>query len=195
MTTTYILSGGNDLGDRSYGEDLSKLILTIKQRPTILSCFFATSKEDVEEKRPRWDEWFSEFFEGSKIIRGELDAFYSQAQEADVIYLHGGPHNNLIELLPDVAKFEDAVTGKIVVGSSAGANYLSSGYYRRSQDVVAKGSAIVPLPVLVHYGITEWRRDVYEPDFWQKAKERVQVKTGSNTVLCLPESTFSVFQK
>lgn len=195
--TTYILAGGNDLGDDSYGEAISKYARNTLQHDdvTILSCFFARSEAEKQVALPYWDAWFKRFFPNVTVIDADPEHFYEQVEQADIVYLHGGNGNGLFDILNDAARFEQAVTGKIVIGSSAGAHYLSSASYHLIRKVITEGMGIVPLPVLVHYGITEWKGDEFETNFWQKALVRVKEESGSDTVLCLPEGSFAIFQK
>lgn len=195
--TTYILVGGNDLRSDAYGQTLTTFVGSAlgRDNPTILSCFFARSDDEKQAALPYWSAWFVQFFPKATVIDADPEKFYEQVEQVDIIYLHGGNGNGLFDVLNDGAAFEQAVTGKIVIGSSAGAHYLSSAFYRRSQDIVRKGTGIVPLPVLVHYGVTEWQDDVFEPNFWSKALTKIQQEAGSDTVLCLPEGSFAIFQK
>lgn len=195
--TTYILAGGNDLGSEAYGNGLSQFVHTQLERSdlVILSCFFARTDDEKQKALPYWDKWFASYFPEAEIIDADQDDFYEQLARADVLYLHGGRGNGLFDTLHDREKLERAVAGKIVIGSSAGAHYLASASYHLIKKQITEGMGIVPLPVLVHYGITEWRGDEFEPDFWQAALRKLQHHSSQQVVLCLPEGEFAVFQK
>jgi len=191
--TTYILAGG---GDRRYPEyivQLARVIQAEVAQPKILSCWFSNPDDVAEESFPKYKEYFlSHFASGTTFLRADRDNFREQVREADVIYFHGG-HTSL--LLPAMEKFGDLhedFVGKIVVGSSAGANYLSSvGYSPRARSGET-GSGLTDLVTVVHYGSKGFGELTFTPAFWQEAVKSVCQESGKDNVVVLPEGTFVV---
>lgn len=77
--------------------------------------------------------------------------FIEECKWADVINIHGGSSDLLFPLMQ---KYDLSVLyeDKIVIGSSAGAKFLSSYSPNWNGEGLREGSAILPLNVIVHYG-------------------------------------------
>lgn len=195
--TKYILAGGMDRQTEDFGRKLAKEVYKTVNRPArILSCFFADPENEWRHKASYWEEWFKDYF-GSDMQYNlaTLEAVIPQIKLADVIYLHGGDSNELIvermKAFPDIARtFE----GKVVIGSSAGANYLSRKFWTRSKRQVMDGSGIVPYGVMVHYGSVDGGFGAGTVD-WPNAEQAVREAIGSDTkLLKIHESEFVVVE-
>ena len=89
---------------------------------------------------------------------------------------------------------KEAFEGKVIVGSSAGANYLSSVYYSPSKNLVGHGSGLVDVATLVHYGADSDGEISLSEAAWSSALDRVKEVSGKDRpILLLPEGTFNVF--
>lgn len=151
--TKYILAGGNDLGIDGYGSDLAREIYETVERPAnILSCFFATPSELWDVKEKVWREWFERYF-GTDMLWSYAvpETFIQQMNNADIVYLHGGDNGLMFEMLDRYPKLSTYFSDKVIVGSSAGANYLSRHYWARRKQQILRGRDIVPYSVIVHY--------------------------------------------
>ena len=182
--------------DRKHPEylaQLARVIHTDLTKPKILSCWFSNSDEDADRKFPEYKEHFLSFFQqGSTFVRADKEKFLEQVNNADVIYFHGG-HTTL--LLPAMEKYENiekVFEGKIVVGSSAGANYLSSTSFSPSKATAEEGGSLTNLAVIVHFNSIGYGDLTFEPSFWQDAIGKVREKSGNNDVILLPEGTFTI---
>ncbi len=192
--TVFILAGGNDRHtDSEFGDRLARLVKEFVERPVILSCFLSCPEVIQHQRWLEYADWFREKFGDVEILEGLQDNFYDQAERADVIYLHGGKTSELIANLPDFERSREAFDGKIVIGSSAGANYLSSFGVSLAQDLtVIQGSGILRQPVMIHYRAREFDDKIFSAEDWTKAEAKlVDVSDGSN-ILCIPEGQFAV---
>lgn len=171
--TKYILVGGNDLQSDNYGTQLAQEIYkSVEARPVrILSCLFATPPEFQPIAAKTWRPWFERHF-GKDIVWSYAlpERFEEQVRATDVLYLHGGDNNLLLETLGNYLWFPAALGDRIVVGSSAGANYLSKHFWTRRKQQISQGSGILPLSVMVHYGADD--PDAPKTD-WEWAEERL----------------------
>lgn len=195
--TTYILAGGNDRKtDPSYGVRLAGVVKRIVKDPVILSCFLSRPEAEQHEHWVDYLPWFRQHFgDEATILEATKDNFYELAQTADVIYLHGGRTKELFEHLPDFEKSKIAFEGKIVIGSSAGANYLSTKCISMSEGfTVVEGSGIIGCPVIVHYRSESFEGKDYSHDDWTQAEASL-LADGSKQVICLPEGQFCVIVK
>ena len=194
--TTYILAGG---GDRVYSEYLNQLVRVIEAkvtRPKILSCWFSNSDETANAQFTEYRDYFLASFEdGTTFIRAERGRFIEQVRDVDVIYLHGGHTDLLLAAMQEYEGMEGAFTGKIIVGSSAGANYLSRVGFSPSKEGVVEGSGILDVATVVHYGSRGFGGKAFEPAFWDEATRKVREASGKDEVILLPEGTFTVIER
>lgn len=194
-STLYILAGGCDRRYESYGDELAAIVTAWKPSPKILNCFFSQDPLVWSEKALEWSAWIAKYF-GSDVEQqvASVEDFRSQVAWADVVYLRGGETKRLIETL---APFEDTKAmfeGKVVIGSSAGANYLSRAFYSPSKDIIGIGIGIVPTSVVVHYGIDDFEGKKMTQSDWRTVVERVGDKTQpGDAITLLPEGKFSLF--
>jgi len=194
--TKYILAGGNDRLDDSYGLRLAAEIYKHATHPIrVLSCFFADPESQWQTKASYWEEWLKKFLgDDVQYILGSLDTLVLQLEAADVVYLHGGESNELIvermKAFPEIGR---AFGGKIVVGSSAGVNYLSRKFWTRSKHQVMNGAGIVPVNVMVHYGSVDGGFKNGPVD-WDEADAKMQAAVGAESILRLREGEFVVLE-
>lgn len=192
--TTYILAGGNDRSaDPAYGDRLAVVVRNIVEKPVILSCFLSWPTDLQHEHWEDYVPWFKQKFGDVEVLEATQDNFYDLAKRADVIYLHGGRTKELLAHLPDFEKSKQAFEGKIVVGSSAGANYLSSHCISMSEGFnVVPGSGIVGQPVMVHYRTKQFEGTSYASTDWTRAESELSKLSEGRSIICLPEGSFAV---
>jgi hypothetical protein len=192
--TKYILAGGNDLGFSGYGMSLAEEVYTTVNRPAkILSCFFADPEPWQGELRARdWIVWFRKCF-GDETLYDYVrpDTMQSQMLATDVIYLHGGDNQTLVNRLISYPELSQWFEGKVVIGSSAGANFLAQHYWARSKQQVLKGAGILPRNVMVHYGTDDAGGPKTD---WQSVEEELTMLDGGRPLL-LREGQFQVIEQ
>lgn len=195
MVTTYILAGGNDRSTAGYGERLSGEIARNVTNPTILSCFFSYPAEEWEAKAQDWQPWFADYF-GSDVRYdyARKETFLEQIDQADVIYLHGGDTRLLFDTLPSADALKEHFKGKVIVGSSAGANVLSKNYWSSKRAVPARGLGIVNSNIMVHYGGLQHEGLTRVPDDWKREEAAFQKFIGDEQITRLPEGQFVLVQ-
>lgn len=191
--TLYILAGGRDRAYPEFWDQLSEVVQREVPSPKILSCMFASDEDAAEARFEGYKSTFAQYFAESSLTLARHDVFYEQIESSDVIYLHGGRTSRLLEAIPEYDRFRHAVEGKIVIGSSAGANFLSTVCYSPSSNVYMRASAILPVASVVHYGTAEFEGRLISADEWQRVRngltEEVQ---GQLPVVLLPEGQFSL---
>jgi hypothetical protein len=193
--TTYILAGGNDRGYDAYGKSLAKEVLARVSQPRILSCFFAQPEDIWQDKYDGWKQWFMTNFGGTITYSlARTETFIEQVKHSDVVYIHGGENKLLMDTLNSYAQIETHFKDKIVIGSSAGANYLSKVYYSPSANKVDFGSGILDCLSVVHFGATFDGEVSLTKDEWNDVVTRVKNFGASEKVTLLPEGEFVVFE-
>lgn len=187
--TTYILTGGNDRRSAGYTERLSEQAHKYLSRPRlhILSCMFAAPREDWEMKFQERSYWFRQVF--GKDVHVEMampDVFAEQLKAVDVVYIHGGDDVLLahyMDAFPTVSKMFE---GKVVIGSSAGANWLSRMYWTCDWRGVRQGSGITDLNIIPHYeSLTYGKDDPRGPINWQDSAAELRAAIGEHKEITL----------
>jgi len=151
MESIFILCGGYEWKYEASMDKLAKFILNRFSKPKILDVWFAMN----EEKYKKYDDIFVEIYINNKILFERKVAtqenFIEECKWADVINIHGGSSDLLF---PIMNQYDLSVLNedKIVIGSSAGAKFLSSFSPNWNGEGLRKGSGILPLNVIVHYG-------------------------------------------
>ena len=127
---TYILIGGHIDRAQDGGQAFCKeLITSVSERPIkILDCLFGRS-EDSWKERFEYDENF--FLKNLNTFELELavpEKFIEQVKNSDVIFFQGGDPSRIIACLSTMAHWINECDGKVIVGSSAGADILVQYY-------------------------------------------------------------------
>lgn len=195
----YILAGGNDRESENYGQALAAEIFKTHPKPVhILSCAFASPREEWEVKFNVREQWFKRAF-GSKtqVAMASPGTFRRQVNEADVIYLHGGDEDLIAYRMRRFQNLTDLFAGKIIVGSSAGAGWLANTFWTCDWREVRQGSGLAPLNIIPHYGSSTYGKDDPRgPIDWQKANQALQAAIGSVQVVTpLHEGQFTVVEQ
>lgn len=196
MKTKYILAGGNDRASSKYWDELSKAIGELTSQ-RVLSCFFAQPREDWEAKFDGFDSFFKLAF-GDNLIR-ELafpEKFIEQVSEADIVYLHGGDDELLAHYMDNYQGLAEMFSGKVIIGSSAGADFLSKQYWTCDWRQARTGSGLTSLNIIVHYGSDYGKDDPRGPIDWADVEASFAKKLAPDeSITQLPEGTFVVFEK
>lgn len=196
--TTYILAGGNDQESIDFGPKVAKECreLIAKRNIYVLANYFATEPERRISKHQAFEPWYKENFVGSVIEVAKEDVFLEQVKRADVIFFHGGLTSRLVENMKQYSDIERYFIGKIVIGSSAGAGWLSSLCWSMNAREIVKGSGIVNVACIAHYGSLGNDRVQYKPEDWERVVGMVgqQAQQEGLELVLIPEGEFVVFQ-
>jgi len=154
MKTKFILHGGytserNDLNQGYFAE----MVKDVTDGGNILLVYFASKDEGIEEKYQKDSERLQSFAKDKQIttVRATRENFIAEVENADVIYIRGGDTQKMKETLDTYPDFLEAIKGKTISGSSAGAYVLSKYYFTNSLNKVMEGYGCVPARVVCHY--------------------------------------------
>jgi peptidase E len=165
--TKYILVGGYPHraadGGKAFAEELVK---GFTQPVKILDCLFARPQENWPVAFEQDKEFFGRHLPDTKfeIELADPKNFIDQTKWADAIYIRGGENELLlVELLKQEAGLKEALDGKTLAGSSAGANAISTYYYGLDDLTFEKGLGWLPIKTIVH-----WQSDYNAPNInWE----------------------------
>ncbi|HEY4160528.1 MAG TPA: Type 1 glutamine amidotransferase-like domain-containing protein [Candidatus Saccharimonadales bacterium] len=196
--TKYILVGGADRKYVAYAQAFAEEVRKTAAGPLkVLSCLFAEPRETWEDKFAIRESWFKETLgEDTEVRLAFPDKFAQQCAWADIIYLHGGDDTLLSCYLDRAGDLSELWQGKIVVGTSAGANYLAKSYWTCDWRQTRGGSGLVDLNVIPHFESKEYgKADPRGPIDWGAARAELQHSLGAGErVTPLPEGHFVVIE-
>jgi hypothetical protein len=93
----------------------------------------------------------------------------------DILYLHGGDETLLAHYLNSYVGLEQAWQDKVIIGTSAGAEYLARDYWTCDWRQVRTGKGLVDLHVITHFDSEEYgRSDPRGPIDWEAAQDEFQ---------------------
>lgn len=196
--TYYLLGGGNDRNYSSFGAHFERFVSAhTAGEIRFLSCFFGRDESKWAQSADDWHAWLDDLFTKPVLYDvASVGSFVEQVNRADVIFLHGGTTKMLKDMLDSFDNLQEMFKGKIVIGSSAGANVLASTYYSSKSDQSGKGRGLVDVTTVVHYGADDDGDVSLSPQQWQRVIDRVSEDAESHEdLLLLQEGTFSIFVK
>ena len=153
-------------------------------------CIFAQPESEWQQTRD-YNTGMFDRFKGSRTVEYQTmtaDNFEQVSAWADVMYVPGGDPFGLLEKLSayDLKTIWD---GKIIAGSSAGADLFCQDFVHLQDKKFGKGLGWLPLSCVPH-----WRDQFedYTDKDWDWA-EQASLKQSANPVLCISEGKFAEF--
>ena len=147
--TKFILHGGvaRSTTENNRNNFYKDFVSDLNENAIILLVYFAGDLERWPELFSKGKEIFSAAGGGKKFnfIMAEEENFVEQINKADAVYLHGGEGRKLDPVIKRVKNFKELVDGKVVAGSSAGANVLGKYYYSNNHDQIVEGAGVLSL--------------------------------------------------
>lgn len=194
--TVFIIAGGNDRKSEDYGFRLSEEVAKHTNNPKILSCFFSAPREEWEQKAQDWGVWFTKHFtQPFTYDYAKYETLLEQIDAANVVYFHGGDTKLLFEHLPETHELRKHFKGKIIIGSSAGANMLSVHYWSSTRGGFNEGRAVLDRNVMVHYHAPDASGHKRTPEDWEREEAEFQKRLGERVITPLPEGQFVVVEE
>lgn len=197
--THYILAGGNDQESSSFGPDVARKCreLLSKSHLNILANYFATEPERRTEKHKSFEPWYRESFGDMTLEVANEAEFLEQIKKADVIFFHGGLTSRLVENMKAFPAIERHFDNKVVIGSSAGAGWLSRLCWSMNAREIVEGSGIVGVAAIAHYGSVGNEQVHYTAEDWERVVDTVEprAKQADIKLVRIPEGEFIVLEK
>ncbi|MCX6795223.1 MAG: Type 1 glutamine amidotransferase-like domain-containing protein [Candidatus Falkowbacteria bacterium] len=190
--TKYILAGGYVHkaadGGKAFCEELVK---GIKRNPIkILDCVFARTRDCWEETLESDNFLLSKFIKNFQLDLALPEKFLEQIKESDVIFLKGGETEMLIEALKKDLGWQKELTGKVLAGTSAGAEMMAEYYCDFIKPKAVKGFGLLPIKFVSH-----WQSSDYQDIDWDKALKKLKDHGEDLEIIKLKEGEFKVIEK
>jgi len=191
--TKYILHGGEigkpSVNNQEYFQEMVKdLAAPIK----VLLVYFAREKERWQEFMGYDKDKFEKAANDEKVecilASTNPEKLTDQINQSNIIYIIGGSDKALQKVFGQLSDLPDLFSGKVVAGSSAGANMLARYYYAVDRERVEKGLGVLPVKVLSHFEGEKYAGD---------DEERVKVLKDHKAnlkIYTLPETRYSVIK-
>lgn len=186
-----ILMGGRPWFGEDGGKKFTEVLFRYYPNEVKLAfCIFAQPESEWEETC-KWNTGMFDKFKGARNIFYQImtkDNFGDVSDWADVIYVPGGDPSVLQDRLKscgDVAKLWD---GKVIAGSSAGADFMCEGYIYLQDKSYGRGLGWVKATLIPHWRSDDWKG--YEPPDWDEIERKSLQESPNTPVLCIPESEF-----
>lgn len=192
----YILVGGYVHKAKDEGKAFcEELIKGINKKPVkILDCMFARKKEDWQESIDRDNIFFSKFIKDFELELADPDKFIQQVKNSDVIYLRGGYTSPLMESLSKDMNWIKELDGKVLAGTSAGADVIAKYYTVLKTHRVGDGLGLLPVKFIPH-----WKSDYSDDEVrdinWDEELEKLKSYKEDLPMYTLTEGEFVVFEK
>ncbi len=187
--TKYVLVGGYIHKAPDEGKAFcDEIVKTLESRSIkILDCLFGRNSEDWEQRFQDDKSFFEKNIQGVSIELAQPDQFIDQVKRSDVVFFQGGAPRKMIELLGSLELISDAFKGKVVVGSSGGADMLCRYYGVGKTSNIGEGLGFVPMKLIPH-----WKSDYALPVVidWEGLKEKLKSYKESIELITLQEGEF-----
>ena len=159
-----------------------------KDEINILICSFAQAREYWEEKFPGYAKSIEEDIPATKLkfSLAMPSEFANQIERSDIIYFNGGD-DHLFAYWMNQFDFS-LFLGKILSTNSGSSDYLSDSFWPNDWKFPMKGSGIIPIKFIPHYG-ADSKVD------WLLAKEELALYGNKDLpIYVLKEGEFVVFE-
>ncbi len=159
MKTTFILHGGRLKVSDPYNDSFcAEITKNLSDGDEVLFIGFARRDEEDRLKIYERDKGYilAQTNKDITVTNATYENLIEQIRNADVIFITGGETGELVKDIRKYPDFIDAIKGKVVAGSSAGA-YLFSQYYFSNPEGVCEGLGTLPIKIIGHYGNPQYK--------------------------------------
>lgn len=159
--TKFILHGGYAPAahEPDYQDVFGLLASSLARGATVVALNFAAARERQSDIFKSQQAQFASVANGRQLnfIQASEDpgSLGEQISSAAALFIRGGNELLLLPVLRALPNFVSLIDGKIIVGSSAGANTLARYYFSNSRSAVEEGLGILAIKTICHYNPTK----------------------------------------
>jgi hypothetical protein len=178
----YVLnSGGMRNNPKLSREFFAEMLKGLGKKPKLLLCFFASPREDWEEKTQKDIESMSTLNIPALIPEDVKpvfdmaypDTFIEQVKNSDAVYIHGGD-DHLIQYWLRQFDIPKIFEGKVVGTNSASSHALAKHFWTCDWRKCMDGLGILPIKFLAHYQSSYGESDPRGKIDWQEAYKKLE---------------------
>jgi peptidase E len=151
--TKYILASGYRGMTENTARSFRKEIFGGIEKKTIkiLDCFFAQDKSSWSERFERDKVFFVNQGYDLSFELAEIESFVEQIKQSDVVIFQGGHARVMEDVLSKISGWKESLAGKVVIGSSAGADNLVRHYGVGKTMRIGDGYGLIPIKFIPHF--------------------------------------------
>jgi hypothetical protein len=196
--TKYVLNSGGVRDKPALAKQFfSEVLQGLGNQPKVLLCFFASPRED-------WEEKYHQDLESIPMLTPKgvepsfdmafPDTFVKQVKNSDAVYLHGGD-DYLLQYWLKQFNLPKLFQGKTVGTNSASSHTLAKHFWTCDWRKCINGLGILPIKFLAHYQSSYGNDDPRGPINWKKAYEELsRYGNPSLPIYALREGHFVVIE-
>ncbi|MEK7150032.1 MAG: Type 1 glutamine amidotransferase-like domain-containing protein [Patescibacteria group bacterium] len=188
----YILIGGHihkaQDGGKAFCDELIKD--TDGKQIKILDCLFARPLQEWDTKFQDDKNFFQEHLQNFEIELATPENFLEQVKKSDIIFFQGGVPHQLMSIIATNGDWVKELDGKVLVGSSGGADAICKYYGVGKTSNIGEGLGLLPIKFIPH-----WKSD-YAPGIvinWDELFNKLKTHKENLKIVTLGEGEFIVF--
>ena len=190
--TKYILCGGIAKATLTQAQAFAQEVTKGLEKPSIVFCGFAKPEAEWEMRKKEIESLFTQFTDiSTPLIIASRSSFIKEIEKHPIIYLAGGNTPDLYAALThystDPLFWKKLFAGKVIVGTSAGVNVLTTLSYNVDHQIFQKGLGILPIASLVHYLSSTYKAGLG----WSEIEKLLRGKTDL-PLYCIKDGEFAV---
>ncbi len=189
----YILIGGYihkaQDGGKAFCETLTKDITDQPLR--ILDCLFARDRDIWEERFKDDEDFFLRHIKDVEVNLATPENFIEQIRNSNIVVFQGGVPRKLISELDGTGDWLKELDGKMLVGSSGGADAICKYYGVGKTMNIGEGLGLLPVKFIPH-----WKSD-YAPGIaidWDVLLENLRSYKEELDIITLGNGEFTVIE-
>lgn len=187
----YVLVGGYIHKAQDEGKAFcEELVKGISKKPVrILDCLFARTPDSWEQRFKDDQEFFSKHIKDFELELALPENFLEQLKDSDVLFFQGGVPYLLMSLLKKAGDWKKELEGKVIVGSSGGADAICKYYGVGKTSNVGEGLDLLSVKFIPH-----WKSDYVEGlgIDWDALLEKLKAYKENLPVYTVAEGEFKV---
>lgn len=155
MKTRFLFHGGGfSLETEKEAEFFREFTKDLNDGDTVLFIGFARRADGERQEIYERDKGYvlAATDKNLTVENAELETVVEQTERAQAVLITGGDTRGLVDDLKDKAGFIDALKGKVVAGTSAGAYLFSTYFYSCGAKEVFPALGTLPVKMICHYG-------------------------------------------
>lgn len=148
----------------------------------------------MARKFARDQEYFSKFLSDFELELADENVFTEQVKNSDVIFLRGGHTSPLMNLLTRNTNWLQELDGKVLAGTSAGAEAISKYYFVTKTNRNGEGLGLLPIKFIPHWKSIYFDNEPQNID-WNKIYSDFKNYKEDLELIVLEEGEYKVIEK
>lgn len=156
----------------------------------ILDCLFARPQHEWDTKFQDDKNFFQKYLQNFEIELATPENFLEQIKKSDIIFFQGGVPHQLMSIIATTGDWIKELDGKILVGSSGGADAICKYYGVGKTSNIGEGLGLLPIKFIPH-----WKSDYALGVVinWNELFDKLKKYKEDLKIVTLGEGEFIIF--